>query len=110
MDDHQRETVGPRAEEAGITERKIAGESVDDVDALRQHHEDHEIEQQQMIAVDARQYREGGHQRHKNQQNVAKHSRHDAPVVPKARSAAPGGSQWAGDTATDGPTSCNSSA
>ena len=58
MDHHQREAIGAGAEKPDIAERQVAGEAVDDVDALRQRHEDDEVKEHQMIAVDAGQDRE----------------------------------------------------
>ena len=68
---HDRKAVGAGTEEADITERQIAGESVDDVDALGEHQEDHEIEQQQMVLVDAGQHRQQDDQRRDDEQRDA---------------------------------------
>src|SRR5579863_2084527 len=62
--------VGTRAEEADITERQIAGEAIDDVHALGENEKDHEVEQQEMILIDAWQQRKDGEQRRDDEQGM----------------------------------------
>ncbi len=86
MHHQDRKSVRAGAEEADIAERQIAGEPIDDVHALGEDQEDDEIEQQQMVLVDARQHREDGEQRHDDEEHMLESARQRAPAFRADRS------------------------
>jgi len=53
-------TVGAGAEEPDVSEWQVARKTVNDVHALGEDQEDHEIEQQEMVLIKAGQHREHG--------------------------------------------------
>ena len=86
MHHQHRKAVRAGAEETDIAERQIAGETIDDVHALGEDQEDDEIEQQQMVLIDARQHGEDCDQRQDDEQHVLESVRQLAPAFRAVRS------------------------
>ena len=88
MQHQQREAVRPGAEEADIAEGEVAGEAVGEVQALRQHQEDDEVQQELAVVVHERQDDEGGDQGDGEQRQLGKERpKHGAPGGPAAPTA-----------------------
>ena len=73
-------SVSARAEESHITERQIARKTIDHIDPLRQHKEDDEVKEQQVVAVNPRENCKSCHHRHQHKDQVAKPVTHAAPA------------------------------
>src|ERR1700731_2086643 len=110
MHHQDREAISAGAEKTDIAEREITGETIDDVHALGEDQEDHEVEQQQMVLIDAWGHREDRDQRHQDEQRVLDDARQRAPAFRASRSDAAAGSGSEARKEEDRPTKRDRSA